>query len=117
MNLNKANRHLGAYTESRRYPTRERRAPNYRGDFVREDSDSDGMHVTVDYCCRAVCGIPQTYGEAMQSDNSKEWRKAMNEEIQSPPHPHPHRQPLIPGRVAGGAAQAGGPRLPFPGPH
>ena len=50
---------------------------------MREDSDSDGMHVTVDYCCRAVCGIPQTYGEAMQSDNSKEWRKAMNEEIQS----------------------------------
>ena len=69
--------------ESRRYPTRERRAPNYLGDFVREDGDSDGMHVTVDYCCRAVCGIPQTYGEAMQSDNSKEWRKAMNEEIQS----------------------------------
>ena len=69
--------------ESRRYPTRERRAPNYLGDFVREDSDSDGMHVTVDYCCRAVCGIPQTYGEAMQSDNSKAWRKAMNEEIQS----------------------------------
>ena len=69
--------------EGRRYPTRERRAPNYLDDFVREDSDSDGMHVTVDYCCRAVCGIPQTYGEAMQSDNSKEWRKAMNEEIQS----------------------------------
>ena len=33
------------------------------------------------------------------------------------PHPHPHRHPLIRGRVAGGAAQAGGPRLPFPGPH
>lgn len=69
--------------ESRRYPTRARRAPNYLGDFVTEDSDSDGMNVTVDYCCRAVCGIPQTYGEAMQSDSSKQWRKAMDEEIQS----------------------------------
>lgn len=69
--------------ESRRYPTRVRRAPNYLGDFVTEDSDSDGMNVTVDYCCRAVCGIPQTYGEAMQSDSSKQWRKAMDEEIQS----------------------------------
>jgi hypothetical protein len=28
-----------------------------------------------------------------------------------------HLHPLIRGRVAGGAAQAGGPRLPFPGPY
>ena len=28
-----------------------------------------------------------------------------------------HFRPLIRGQVAGGAAQAGGPRLPFPGPH
>ena len=28
-----------------------------------------------------------------------------------------HFHPLIRGQVAGGAAQAGGPRLPFPGPH
>lgn len=69
--------------ESKRCPTRERRAPNYLDDFVTENYDSDAVHITVDYCCRAVCGIPHTYGEAMESDNSKEWRKAMDEEIQS----------------------------------
>lgn len=69
--------------ESKRYPTRERRAPNYLGDFETENYDSDAAHITVDYCCRAVCGIPQTYVKAIKSDNSKEWRKAMDEEIQS----------------------------------
>ncbi len=69
--------------ESRRYPSRERRTPSYLDDFVTEDSDSDGVHITIDYCCRAVCGIPQTYGGAMGSANSKEWVKAMDEEIQS----------------------------------
>lgn len=69
--------------ERKRYPTRERRAPNYLAEYVTEDGDSDGVHVAIDYCCRAVCGIPQTYEEAMESDNSGAWRKAMDEEIQS----------------------------------
>lgn len=69
--------------ESRRYPARERRTPSYLDDFVTEDSDGDGVHITVDYCCRAVCGIPQTYGGAMESANSKGWVRAMDEEIQS----------------------------------
>ena len=30
---------------------------------------------------------------------------------------YPHLHPLIRGRVTGAAAQAGGPRLPFPEPH
>ena len=38
-------------------------------------------------------------------------------DVLSMPDPHPHRRPLIQGWVAGAAAQAGGPRLPFPGPH
>ena len=69
--------------ESRRYPTRERRKPSHLNDFITENCVSDAVHITVDYCCRAVCGIPQTFGEAMESDNSKEWAKAMDEEIQS----------------------------------
>ena len=69
--------------ESRRYPTRERRTPSYLDDFMTEDGDSDGVRITIDYCCRAVCGIPQTFGGAMGSANSKEWVKAMDEEIQS----------------------------------
>ena len=68
--------------ESRRYPARER-TPSYLGDFITDDCVHDGVHITVDYCCRAVCGIPQTFGEAMGSANSKQWVKAMDEEIQS----------------------------------
>lgn len=69
--------------ETRRYPARERRKPSHLEDFTDDDSDSDGIHTTVDYCYRAVCGVPQTYGEAMRANNSKEWVKAMDEEIQS----------------------------------
>lgn len=69
--------------ESRRYPTRERRKPSHLDEFITENCVSDAVHITVDYCCRAVCGIPQTFGEAMGSANSKEWAKAMDEEIQS----------------------------------
>ena len=42
--------------ESRRYPARERRTPSYLGDFITDDCVHDGVHITVDYCCRAVCG-------------------------------------------------------------
>jgi len=51
--------------------------------LITEDSDSDGIHIMVDYCCRAVCGIPQTFEGAMGSANSKERVKSMDEEIQS----------------------------------
>lgn len=37
---------------------------------------------TADYCYRAICGIPQTFEEAMRSANSEEWREAMDEEVQ-----------------------------------
>ena len=50
---------------------------------VTDDSDSDGIHTTIDYCYRAVCGVPQTFKEARTSADSKEWVKAMDEEIQS----------------------------------
>ena len=73
----------GVEPEGKRYPTRERRKPSHLDDYVSEDSDSDGVHATVDYCYRAVCGVPQTFGEAIRSANSKEWRKAMDEEVQS----------------------------------
>ncbi|KAJ8381057.1 hypothetical protein SKAU_G00018350 [Synaphobranchus kaupii] len=70
-------------SEGGRYPTRERRKPSHLKDFVTEDSDSDGIHTTIDYCYRAVCGVPQTFREAMGSADSKEWVRAMDEEIQS----------------------------------
>lgn len=70
-------------SEGGRYPTRDRRKPSHLKDFVTEDSDSDGIHTTVDYCYRAVCGIPQTFKEAMTSTDSREWVKAMDDEIKS----------------------------------
>ena len=70
-------------SERERYPTRDRRKPSHLQDFVTDDSDSDGIHTTIDYCYRAVCGVPQTFKEARTSADSKEWVKAMDEEIQS----------------------------------
>lgn len=69
--------------ENGRYPTRERKKPSYLDDFVDVFSDSDGAHSTMDYCYRLMCGVPQTYAEAIRSNNSKEWAKAMDEEVQS----------------------------------
>lgn len=73
----------GVEPENRRYPTRERKKLSHLDDFVDEYSDSDGARMTMDYCYRAVCEVPQTYAEAMRSTNSKEWVKAMDEEVQS----------------------------------
>ena len=40
------------------------------------------MMVTTD-CCYRVCGVPQTYAEAMNSPRATEWRQAMEEEMKS----------------------------------
>ncbi|KAJ8358742.1 hypothetical protein SKAU_G00152670 [Synaphobranchus kaupii] len=67
-------------SEGGRYPTRERRKPSHLKDFLTEDSDSDGIHTTIDYCYRAVCGVPQTFREAMGSADSKEWFRHLTKE-------------------------------------
>lgn len=66
-----------------RYPVRERRKPGHLKDFVTDNGKSDGINLTIDYCYRAMCSIPHTFKEAMESANSKQWVKAMDEEIQS----------------------------------
>lgn len=66
-----------------RYPVRERRKPDHLRDFVTVNADNDEIHTTIDYCYRAVCGVPCTFKEAMESANSKQWVEAMDEEIQS----------------------------------
>lgn len=58
---------------SGRYPTRERRKPSHLKDFVTDNIDSDEIHTTIDYCYRAVCGVPHTFKEAMDSVKSKQW--------------------------------------------
>lgn len=70
-------------SDNKRYPIRERRKPGHLNDFVATSSGSDEIHTTIDYCYRAVCGVPNTFEEAIESANSKNWIKAMDEEIHS----------------------------------
>lgn len=37
--------------------------------------------LTIDYCYRATVGLPQTYKEAMASQTSEKWKKAMKDEM------------------------------------
>lgn len=68
---------------SERYPTRARKKPGYLSEYV-SDMDSDDQALTnIDYCYRLACGVPQTFGEAVTSANSKDWIKAMDDEMQS----------------------------------
>ena len=55
----------------------------YLGDYTQEDSDEDDSTLTIgiDYCYRAVCGVPLTFKEAMSSTESGKWKRAMDEEI------------------------------------
>lgn len=69
--------------DSGRYPTRERKAPGYLRDYSLEDADDDSTLTSVDYCYRAVCGVPLTFKEAMTSTESGKWKKAMDEEMGS----------------------------------
>ena len=71
-------------SDGRRYPSRERKAPGYLRDYAQGDSEEDDSTLTsVDYCYRAVCGVPLTFKEAMTSTESEKWSKAMDEEIKS----------------------------------
>lgn len=69
-----------------RYPTRERKPPEYLKDYSQnqEDTEEDDCTLTsVDYCYRAVCGVPLTFKEAMTFSVSEKWKKAVDEEIKS----------------------------------
>ena len=47
-----------------------------------KDDGNDLACNSTDYCCK-VDGAPQTYAEAMSSPHATEWRKAMEEEMES----------------------------------
>lgn len=51
--------------------------------MIHEDEDEDDTLINIDYCYRAVSGIPLTFKEAIASTESERWKKAMDEEIQS----------------------------------
>lgn len=61
---------------------REKRAPKYLQDYLTYSKD-DVTNVSVDYCCRAVYGVPQTYREALMSPEAPGWEHAMKEEMDS----------------------------------
>lgn len=65
-----------------RYPKRNRRAPQYLTDYVSDVESDDQILTNVDYCYR-MCDLPQTFVEAMNSNESKMWVKAMEDEISS----------------------------------
>ena len=60
--------------ESSRYPSRERRRPDRYTDLAQSN---------IDYCYRVICNLPVSFTEAVTSDKSKEWVKAMDEEMHS----------------------------------
>ena len=71
-------------TVNRRNPLRARRPPGHLKGFETEFEDTvDKLETCVDFCYRAVCDIPQNYQDAIVSPKSKQWRKAMDEEMRS----------------------------------
>lgn len=67
---------------ARRYPTRQRNAPEYLMEYqCKADCTDEGENV--DYFYRVACDLPKTYMQAVGSQKSKMWADAMKEEINS----------------------------------
>lgn len=61
-------------TSSGRYPTRERKPPEYLKDYTQDDSaEDDSTLISMDYCYRAVSGMPLAFKEAIASTDSERW--------------------------------------------
>ncbi|KAL1263577.1 hypothetical protein QQF64_006316 [Cirrhinus molitorella] len=71
-----------AETIIRKNPPRARRMPAHLQDFETENM-TDKLQTCIDFCYKAVCDIPQTYQEAISSTKSKQWKNAMDKEMQS----------------------------------
>ena len=62
---------------------RERKPPKYLEDYITDVDNTDVSHVSIDYCYRAVHGIPQSYSDALRSPEGPGWDRAMKEELDS----------------------------------
>lgn len=51
-------------------------------DYILEDEKEDSANCIVHYCCK-IADIPQTYEEAISSEESRQWKMAMKEEIKA----------------------------------
>ncbi len=77
--------------EASRYPSRERRMPDRYTDCrmskCMSDEEIDQVQCReyrdYDYCYRVMCNIPVSFTEAVTSDKSTEWVRAMDEEMHS----------------------------------
>lgn len=64
-----------------RYPRRTREPPKYLADYhYQAQSDTE---ISVEYCYRAIMGVPQNYEEATRSADAHEWQRAMQYEMDS----------------------------------
>lgn len=68
---------------SRRYHSRTRKKPDYLNEYESGEDIDDQVLSNIDYCYRLICNSPMTFSEAVKSPNSKEWKAAMDEEMQS----------------------------------
>ena len=74
------NSHLASSSDDSRYPSRNRSLPKY----LKENYDVSGNFVDrdIDYFCR-ISDIPESYEEAIASDNSNDWQLAMQSEYKA----------------------------------
>lgn len=47
------------------------------------EEETDLAQSNIDYCYRVICNIPVSFTEAVASDKSGDWVKAMDEEMHS----------------------------------
>ena len=73
----------GNPVQTRRFPLRERKPPKYLAEFYTDLNDGNDLAYNSTDCCYRVCGVPQTYAEAMNSPLATEWRQEMEEEMKS----------------------------------
>ena len=68
-------------TINTRYPRREKKPPSHLSDYEVYQFEDKIMN-SVDFCY-TFSGFPQSYKEAIESNESKHWQKAMEEEMAS----------------------------------
>lgn len=47
------------------------------------DEETDQVQSNIDYCYRVMCNMPVSFTEAVTSDKSREWVRAVDEEMHS----------------------------------